>query len=130
MARLRSLPKSSSSVYRARARQYRRQLERSLETRDWDAIGLTAVHLGIAAADAVTVARLGNVWAGQDHRGAVDLLSQVGDEGVDGAVAQLRLLLEMKTRVEYGAESVTATRAAELARRAIRVFEWAEEALG
>lgn len=129
MARVRNLPKSAVPVYRNRAKQYQRQLEKSLEAGDWDAVGLMAVHLAIASADAVTVARLGKVWSGQDHAGSIELLGQVGVEGVEPVVRQLRGILEAKTRVEYGAEALTPGRASGLAKGAIRIFDWAESVL-
>jgi hypothetical protein len=88
MARLRNLPKAAARTYLTRASQYDRQLARGLKSEDWEAVGLTAVHLAIAAADAVTVAKLGHVWSGQDHGGFVDLLGEVPVEGVETAIRQ------------------------------------------
>ncbi len=126
MARLRNLPRSAAKVYLNRARQYRRQLDRSLIAQDWEAVGLIAVHLAIASADAVTVEKLGTVWSGQDHIGSVELLGQIQLEGVGPVVGQLRSILESKSRIEYGAEALTPARASELAKMSIRVFEWFE----
>ena len=113
-----------------RARQYRRQLDRSLATNDWEAVGLTAIHLAIASSDAVTAVKLGQVWSGTDHSGSVELLAQVKLDGVDAVRRQLRSLLEAKTKVEYGAEELSPSRASELAKLAVRVFEWSQSALG
>jgi hypothetical protein len=129
MARVRNLPKGRSSVYLARARQYERQLSTAQDRHQWEAVGLSAVHLVISSVDAVTCAKLGKVWSGEDHGGVVDMLRETGLRGVDGTLRQVASVLEAKTRVEYGAEPATAAGAAALAKQAKRVFEWAVETL-
>ncbi|MCI4325097.1 MAG: hypothetical protein L3K00_04335 [Thermoplasmata archaeon] len=129
MARVRNLPKSRSAVYLGRARQHERQMAVALEHHRWDAVGLCAVHLTIASVDAVTCAKLGQVWSGEDHGGVVDLLRETGVAGVDVASRQVASILESKTRVEYGAEAASAPRATEMGKQAKRVFDWAVSAL-
>jgi len=129
MARVRNLPKGRSSVYLARARQHERQLSTALERRQWEAVGLSAVHLVISSVDAVTCAKLGKVWSGEDHGGVVDLLRETGDPQVEGTLRQIATVLEAKTRVEYGAELATASGASLMAKQARRIFDWAVETL-
>ena len=128
MARIRNVSRSAAQVYLLRARQYRKQLDRAQSDREWEAVGLLAVHLAICSADAVTASRSGQVWAGQDHGGSVEVLNQTTVDGARSATEQLRAILEAKTRVEYGADPLTPSRASDLAKRARRLFEWAEEA--
>jgi hypothetical protein len=130
MARVRNLPKARASVYLARARQYERQLTTAQERHQWEAVGLTAVHLVISSVDAITCARLGKVWSGEDHGGVVDLLRETRLPAVDGTLRQVASVLEAKTRVEYGAEPATTAGAAALAKQARRVFDWAVGTLG
>jgi hypothetical protein len=125
MPRIRNLPKNRASVYLSRARQYDRQLALAVDRGEWDAAGLSAVHLVIASVDAVTCAYLGKVWSGEDHAGVVDLLREAQLQGSDAVTRQVASVLEKKTRVEYGAEAVSAASSAELAKQAKRVFEWA-----
>ena len=62
-----------------------------------DAYTTLCVHAGIAAADAVCCARLGEMARGEDHRSAIDLVGKV-----DKALANdLGALLGMKTRAGY-----------------------------
>lgn len=129
MARVRNLPKRLSSVYLSRARQHERQLDHAVENKRWDAAGVSAIHLVISSIDAVTCAKLGQVWAGEDHAGVADLLREVNAEGVENTLRQVLAILEAKTRVEYGAEASSAAGALDLAKRAKRVFEWAEATL-
>jgi hypothetical protein len=130
MARVRNLPKGRSSVFLTRARQYERQLAAALEHHQWEAVGLSAVHLVISSVDAVTCAKLGKVWGGEDHGGVVDLLREAGFPGVEDTLRRVASVLEAKTRVEYGAEPATPAGAAALAKQARRVFDWAVQTLG
>lgn len=61
-----------------------------------------AVHAGIAAADVICCARLGQYAQGESHHEAVSLL-----HSVDKALAaDLQVLLGMKTRAGYTAQSI------------------------
>ncbi|MCI4317465.1 MAG: hypothetical protein L3J96_02915, partial [Thermoplasmata archaeon] len=102
----------------------------ALEHHRWEAVGLCAVHLTIASVDAVTCAKLGQVWSGEDHGGVVDLLRETGVAGVEVTSRQVASIMESKTRVEYGAEPASGPRATDMGKRAKRVFEWAVATLG
>jgi hypothetical protein len=70
-----------------------------------DAYVTLCVHAGIAAADAVCCARLGEHAQGDDHQTAVALLQQA-----DRTVAKhLKILLDMKTRSGYSAVPTSKT---------------------
>jgi hypothetical protein len=129
MARVRNLTKSNWKVYRDRAREYDSQLAIALEHRRWEAVGLCSVHLVVASVDAVTVAKLGKVWAGQDYAGVVSLLGELGSEESKRIARQVASVLEQKTRVEYGTEAITAAKAQLLAKQARQVCEWAKKTL-
>lgn len=80
-----------------------------------DAYITLCVHAGIAAADVICCARLGEHASGQDHGVAAALLERV-DKGL---AKDLRRLLGLKTKAGYGAalsgstDRKTAGRAAE-----------------
>lgn len=62
-----------------------------------DSCTTLCVHAGIAAADAICCARLGEMARGEDHRSAIELVGKV-----DRALANdLGALLGMKTRAGY-----------------------------
>lgn len=77
-----------------------------IEAEDGAAVNVcvgVAVLAGIAAADAICVAALGERHAGSDHRGAARLLQRV-----DRKLAhQLSDLIEVKARSHYGADLLT-----------------------
>ncbi|ROS23961.1 hypothetical protein [Cellulomonas sp. PhB150] len=62
-----------------------------------DAYVTLCVHAGIAAADAVCCARLGEHSLGDNHHEAVALLDKVDNQ----LAKHLRTLLELKTRAGY-----------------------------
>lgn len=80
------------------------------------------VHSGIAAADVLCCARLGEYSRGEDHKAAVLLLTKV-DKGLGNALARL---LALKTAAGYQPSSVsrqhviTARRQSELLMAAAR----------
>ncbi len=65
-----------------------------------------AVLSGIAASDAGCCARLGEHHRGQDHRGAVELLSTVAPGGAEMA-RDLQRLLDRKHDAHYGVSGVS-----------------------
>lgn len=70
-----------------------------------DAYVTLCVHAGIAAADAICCARLGEHAQGDDHQQAVVLLSKA-----DRASAKyLKVLLDLKTRSAYSAVATSQT---------------------
>jgi hypothetical protein len=70
-----------------------------------DSYTTLCVHAGIAAADAICCARLGEMARGEDHRSAVELVGKV-----DKALANdLGALLGMKTRAGYDHTPIGAT---------------------
>lgn len=87
-----------------------------------------AVLGGIAAADVICCVRLGEMFRGEDHNQAVDLLGRAQPEG--GRVRNdVQRLLSIKDMVHYQAIIVTSTEATAVIRQAKRVLLAAEEAL-
>jgi hypothetical protein len=80
-----------------------------------DALVTLCVHAGIAAADVICCARLGQHAQGEDHTEAVALLSKADG----GSAKHLRVLLNMKTKAGYSHARATTTDA----KRAVRAAE-------
>lgn len=88
---------------------------------------LLAIHAGISACDAVTVA-LGDVRSTHpDHLKAADLLETVARQSqeVHDRANQLRSLLKLKNLVEYEDRRVSAKEADTGIKRAERLATWA-----
>jgi hypothetical protein len=91
------------------------------ETTIADAYTTLAVHAGIAAADVICCARLGEHARGDDHDAAVALLAMA-----DRARAKdLATLLRMKTRSGYGHEPTSRSDRQRAQRAAARLVQGA-----
>jgi hypothetical protein len=84
------------------------------------------IHAGIAAADAICCAVLGEHAQGDDHQQAIELLRRVTPGGTDLAKA-LAVLLAMKTAAGYGAAPLTEENAKRVRRSADRLVSAARE---
>lgn len=80
-----------------------------------DALVTLCVHAGIAAADVICCARLGQHAQGEDHTAAVALLSKADR----ASERHLRALLSIKTKAGYSDAAATTTDA----KRAVRAAE-------
>jgi hypothetical protein len=87
-----------------------------------DAFVTLCIHAGIAAADTVCCEALGHHAQGDDHNQAIAELSKVRPNGEDLG-NDLRLLLQMKPRAEYGPIPVTGEQRKRAWRRAERLVE-------
>lgn len=84
-----------------------------------DATVTLYVHAGIAAADVLCCARLGQHAQGQDHGEAVALLAKVDRD----AANRLSRLLKLKTKAGYSADATSDTDARSAARCAAHLVE-------
>lgn len=86
----------------------------------WSTITTNYIHAGIAAADAICCAVLGEHSQGDDHRQAVALLSRVVDGGAELA-RDVGVLLSSKSTAGYGATPMSEDRAKRAQRAAERL---------
>jgi hypothetical protein len=94
-----------------------------------DAFVTLCVHAGIAAADAVCCATLGEHAQGDSHTEAVALLERVRPDGQDLGSA-LSVLLGLKTRAGYSAQPVTADMRKRAQRAVSRLVRAAQTRVG
>lgn len=100
--------------------------QRGLAAGKWSATGLTAIHSGIAAADAALIAAAGVRSISQDHGAVIDLLeSQPASEFGSAQRRQLAGLLKMKNQVAYDQRLLTEVEARQLVDHAARLAKWA-----
>jgi len=92
------------------------------ETEIGDAFVTLCIHAGIAAADTICCVALGHHAQGDDHTQAIAELSKVRPNGEELG-NDLRLLLQMKPRAEYGPIPVTAEQRKRAWRRAERLID-------
>jgi len=85
-----------------------------------------AVLGGVAASDAICSCRLGQIYRGDDHRGAAELLRQATPDGAKLAATFLRLV-DVKDAAHYGVTLVAASRASDTVRWAKQLVDRAEQ---
>ena len=88
--------------------------------------GSNAILAGIAAADAVCGLVLGLRSAGDDHAQAVSLIKKATHPSTKAANSLARLLTQ-KTPVQYGADAISASDAANLVKWARDIVQEADE---
>jgi len=94
---------------------------RSLESREWNASTISAIHCVIAAADAMCVYFLGQRHAGEGHEGAVELFNTIKLERQEiannakriGRVLGMKNIAEYEDRLVYKSEAEKALKNAE-----------------
>jgi hypothetical protein len=129
VARTEVVPKSRHVVYLRRAEEFADQMEIANENEAWNTVGLLGVHTTISACDALTVARTGQRWSGQDHAGLRDLVEALRIPGASEALKQISDVLSVKNRVEYEARPFSPSEARILKKQAARVLTWVRENL-
>ncbi|MHB8437800.1 MAG: hypothetical protein ACYDD4_01370 [Acidimicrobiales bacterium] len=126
-AKTRRVTKAQAHAYLAKATEFLRAAQDSLELRNFVAATGNAVHAGIAAADVVAATSLGAVWAGE-HTLAAGHLESAGAVGKQAA-AHLRRLLPLKNRAEYDPVPVPAGDARAAVKAAERLVQLARTSL-
>lgn len=128
--RTRPVGRSGAAGYLRKAGEFLESTRQALGAGRWNAAGLNAVHCAISACDAVLVYYTQERSASSDHEAAVHLLASLTKvpEARQKAEA-LRKVLHQKHMVEYEDRAVTAHEAAELAKLAERLHQWAEKLL-
>jgi hypothetical protein len=88
--------------------------------------GSNAIMAGIAAADAICGLVLGERSSGDDHSQAIGLIRKATHPSTKAANS-LKRLLTQKTPVQYGADAISASEAADLIRWARDIVLEADE---
>ena len=93
----------------------------------WTQACSSAVHCVISSCDAIAVKILGERSAGKSHDDAIRLLSRARPPGYEAKVNQIRDILSLKSKVEYGSDAPSKARAELAIKQATRVYRWAKE---
>lgn len=102
-----------------------------LQDKEWDSVLLLGVHSAIGLCDALTVFHGGVRSVGQDHRDAVNLLSQTlsSKEGVGQNVKRLSAIINEKNKVSYEPKRFHEKEARSFAQLVERFMEWGRKLL-
>lgn len=125
----RKVEKYKYSNYLKRAEQFMEGAKEAFGKRNFDLCVSNAVHCGISASDAMCVAFQGKRPAGDDHRVASYMFSQIDNECREKAT-HLNRLIGLKTASEYGEENMTEKDAEEALKHSERFLSFVKSRLG
>ncbi len=125
--RVRRVERSGADIYFKKATEFLNSMRHAMQTEQWNAVGLNAVHCAISACDAVLVRFTQRRSASPDHDAAATLLRSLADvpDAKQKAETFLRILDE-KNLIEYEDHSLALHDAAELVKLTERFYRWAE----
>ena len=122
---VRGVPRSHASSAVIKSTEFLESAQSSLGAARWNSAGLSAIHSGIASADAALIAGAGLRSISKDHGAVVGLLeAEVKDFGA-AQRRQLTGLLKMKNQVAYDQRLLTDVEARQLVDNASRLNKWA-----
>lgn len=124
MTRTRKIQKARHAVYLKKAAEFERAMEDAASRKDWNAVGLNAVHVVISAADAMTTFYLGERSAGDSHLDVVDLVRQLPLEDAKERARQAFAVLNEKNVIEYEDADFDAASAGRVQKQTTRFHAW------
>ena len=125
--RIASVNKADFSSYLRKAGEFYASMVDAYSRSHYTAACSCAVHCVISSIDAVCVSQLGERSKGQSHDEAIRLLSRAGPPGLPEKIRQVRDVLSLKSRVEYGSDDTSKSQAELAVKQATRVYNWAKE---
>lgn len=117
-------------TYLAKAREYTAIGRDALQDLRYSGAGLGSIHGIISACDAFTIFQLGLRHKGEDHRDVVQLMRRAPTPEIDSITRQVVSVLDLKNRVEYGGDGLSAEEAEKAVTQAERVLRWVEQHVG
>lgn len=129
MTKTRKLAAARYAVYLKKAAEFERAMGDASVRRDWNAVGLNAVHAVISAADALTTFYLGERSTGDSHADVVDLLRRLPLPDARGKAQQAFAVIHEKNVVEYEDVDFGEAAAARVEVQARRFHAWARATL-
>ena len=129
MVKKRSIDPSESELYYHKSKEFLKVMHDCYERRQWNGVGLNAVHCSISISDAL-LAKAGIRNTSANHREAVKLLTQQfpGKETQD-KVKHLKKVIDYKNLVEYEGRLFTQKESDTIILHTERFFTWVEEKL-
>jgi HEPN domain-containing protein len=102
----------------------------TFKKKNWNSVGLEAVHCAISAADALMIYSKGMRCASEDHKDSVEFIEQnIERREVKQHLNQFRAIIGKKNLIEYEERSFSEKEAEEVLKRAERFLNWVKEQL-
>lgn len=126
--KIKTVEKSDYRIYLKKATDFHDIMLKALDSFNWTAAGLNAVHCAISCCDALLVFHLGVRSAGEDHRQAADLLLRLPQKLTE-EVATLKRIVAKKNLIAYENRDFHRSEALETTKMAERFYSWAKSNL-
>ena len=128
--RTRNVSKTEAKAYLDKGEQFLRTMKEAVKNKDWDAVGLNAIHGAMSVNDALLGTRHGIRPSSPNHGDAAVLLSQYEkSEDAKKNANRLDRMIRKKKLVEYEGRKLTKSEATVLATDAERFFTWVKSIL-
>ena len=125
-----NVEKSCYSVFFRKAQDFLKSARDNLDSKNWNAAGLSAVHAGISANDAILVCFHGLRSSSKSHDDAVQLSASLMDRsGIKEALNHLRRIIAKKNLVEYEGKNFPQHDAEAVVMHAERFLAWVKSVL-
>lgn len=120
---------AKSAIYLRKADEFGAAMAQAAAAKNWNAVGLNAIHAVISATDALTSFHLGKRSRSQDHEDVILLLRELPLQDVSAKASQALEVLRLKNKVEYEARLFEEEEAHVVQLRAERFLAWAHASL-
>lgn len=127
----RDVARSSYTNYLKRAEECLHAARNSLNSQEWNAATINAIHSCIAACDAMCVYFLGKRNAGESHNDAVNLFKTIksGSEKININANRIIRILRIKNMAEYEERLVYKSEAEKVLKDCERFLEYVKKEL-
>ena len=130
MPNVRRVEKSKYAEYFNKAQEFYNTMHVAASLKQWNSVGLQAVHCAISTADALLVFYGGARNKAEDHRQTVKLLKDfIKTENSSKYSEHFRKIIALKNLIEYEARPFRQGDAEDIMKHAERFFAWAKNIL-
>ncbi len=124
------IPPERAGIYWAKAQDFFKMMREAALARNWNGVGLAAVHCAISASDALLVAKAGLRSSSDDHRDAVYLLGgHIRHPEVKEQAGRLDRILAEKNLIECVDKSFSEKEALAIQKQVERYMGWVQTLL-
>lgn len=120
-----AVEKSDYHIYLKKAKDFYEIMRKAVDTQNWTAVGLNAVHCAISSCDALLVFHMGIRSIDEDHMETADLLLRLPKEIAQDEVATFKRILAKKNIIAYENREFRQQEALEILKLAERFHNWA-----
>lgn len=116
--------------YLHKAQEFYDTMQTARAHKNWNAVGLNAVHCAISANDALLVYKKGIRSTSESHYEAIELLRvHIEHPQIDNMTNHLRKIIAKKNLIEYEARDIRESEAEEIIKHTERFFTWVRSLL-